>query len=164
MNDNLRRQMAIGRKNGMTPKQVLAMRAISKIQADKTEDEITVRAFLAQLAIPLNILVHEHWPKSAKKKAPKFIDDVLSLQDSWIRGVVTDEELEDLLFEYTGLRMVNLIDGGVKFRTFEVTNYRKFDDHEEGGCRKCGTILANYGETNFCPKCGTRLNWNGEIL
>jgi ribosomal protein S27AE len=154
----------MAKKNGIPLNRVWQMHEIAKKQADKMEQEATARAFLGQLAIPLNILVHEHWPKSAKKKAPKFIDDVLSLQDSWIRGVVTDKELEDLLFEYTGLRMVDLIDCGVKFRTFKVSNYRKLDDHEEGGCRKCGTMLANYGDTNFCPKCGTRLTWGGEVV
>lgn len=161
--NHLKRQVQMARKRGMDPVDVLRMRKIAEKNSEKKEQEYTARAFLAQLAIPLNILVHEHWPKSARKKAPKFIDDVLSLQDSWIRGVVTDEQLEDLLFEYTGLRMVDLVDCGVKYRSFKVENYRKLEDHEEGICCKCGTILANWGETNFCPKCGTRLTWGGEV-
>ena len=145
--------------SGLTPLGQRQLIEISRREVEKRESEIAVRSFLAQLTLPLNILVHDYWPKSAKKKAPKFIDDLLSLTDSWVRGVVTDKELEDLLFEFTGLRVIDLVDGGIVFRSFKVLQYRKVDDHEEGGCSKCGTLLANYGDTNFCPKCGTRLDW-----
>lgn len=142
---------------------VCRIRENAKRQADRMESEATSRAFMAQLAVPLNVLVHDYWPKSAKKKAPKFIDEVLSLQDAWIRGIVTDEQLEDLLFDYTGLRMKDLIDCGIKYRTFEVLDYMKFEDHEVGTCSRCGKRLVNYGDVNFCSKCGTRVVFKGEI-
>lgn len=159
MNSRMKKQIAYAKKNNIPIQDVWRMHEVAKKHADMMEQEATARAFLAQLALPLNLLVHDYWSKTAKRRAPKFISDLLSLNDSWIRGVVTDKELDDLLFDFTGKRMADIIDCGVVYRTFEVTNYHKFDDHEEGGCRKCGTMLANYGDTNFCPKCGTRLNW-----
>jgi hypothetical protein len=41
--------------------------------------------------------------QSAKKRAPKFIEDVISLYESVQDGVVTERELADLLKEYAGI-------------------------------------------------------------
>lgn len=34
------------------------------------------------LAIPLNVLVNDYWEKSARKRIPKFIEDVISLYEA----------------------------------------------------------------------------------
>lgn len=143
---------------------VCRIREEAKRHADKMENEATARAFLGQLAVPLNILVHDYWPKTARKRAPQFIEEVLSLQDSWVRGIVTDEELENLLFDYTGFRMKDLITNGngIVYRTFKVLDYMKFEDHEVGVCSRCGKRLINFGDVNFCSKCGTRVTWEVE--
>ena len=54
------------------------------------EQEATERAFLYMLSIPLIILFEDYWQKTAKKKAPKFIEDVASLYESVQMGIVTE--------------------------------------------------------------------------
>ena len=74
----------------------LADAASKEVAAKNKEEEI-----LLMMAIPLNILVHDYWPKTAKQKAPEFITKVVSLYESVQKGVVSQEELNDLLKEYT---------------------------------------------------------------
>ena len=159
MKNRGKKEVKIAMGMGLTPLEMLKVREISRKEYEKKENEVHARAFLTQLAIPLNVLVHDWWPKTAKRRAKPFIEAVLDLNDSWIRGVVTDEELEDLLFEYTGYRMKDLLDFGVTYRTFKVLNFRKGVDHVKGDCPKCGEHLKNYGDINFCYKCGTRVTW-----
>lgn len=68
-------------------------------------NEATKKAFLYLLAIPLNVLVNDYWSKSAKKRAPKFIEEVINLYEAVQAGVVTDEQLEELLWEMAGVRL-----------------------------------------------------------
>lgn len=88
--------------------EIARMRAIAKKEADKMADEAekiaTEKAFLFMLGIPLNILLHEYWPKSAKKRFPKFIKEVISLYDAVETGVVTYEEISDLVYDLAGVR------------------------------------------------------------
>ena len=92
---------------GYTPKEILLMKELAKKEAQRAVEQIeresTEKALLFMLAIPLNVLVYEYWPKSDKKMAPKFIDDVLSLYEAVQQGVTTYEELTDLLKEYAGI-------------------------------------------------------------
>ena len=55
------------------------------------------------LAIPLNVLVNDYWSKSAKKRAPKFIKDVMSLYEAVQDGVVSKDDLSDLLKDMAGI-------------------------------------------------------------
>ena len=57
------------------------------------------------LAIPVNVLVNDYWRKGEKKKAPKFIEDVLSLCEAVECGVVTDEQLAELLEDMAGVKI-----------------------------------------------------------
>ena len=97
----VKQQIKRARKAGLTPVDILRMREVAKKEANKATD----RAFLYMLAIPLNVLVNDYWPKSAKKRAPKFIDDVLSLYEAVEAGVVTDEQLRELLRDMAGLEV-----------------------------------------------------------
>lgn len=102
MNKQVMQTMKKAKKKGLTPLEVLHMQEIAKREALKMENEAIEKSFLFMLAIPLNVLVNDYWPKSAKKRAPKFIDDVISLYESVQDGVVTERELADLLKEYAG--------------------------------------------------------------
>lgn len=97
MNNKIKSQIKRARKAGMSNLDLLRIKETAKKTADRLENEATEKAFLYMLAIPLNVLVHDYWSKTAKKKAPKFIDDVISLFESVQEGVVTDKELADLL-------------------------------------------------------------------
>ena len=101
----VKQQIKRARKAGLTPLDILRMREVAKKEADKLEQQATDKAFLYMLAIPLNVLVNDYWPKSAKKRAPKFIDDVLSLYEAVQDGVVTDEQLRELLRDMAGLKV-----------------------------------------------------------
>ena len=57
------------------------------------------------LAIPLNVLFNDYWAKSAKKKAPKFIDEVIKLYEAVQDGYVTDEQLAELLDDLAGVKI-----------------------------------------------------------
>ena len=105
MKKNVRQQMQKAKQKGMSNIDLLRMREIARKEAQKMENEATEKAFLYMLAIPLNVLVNDYWSKSAKKRAPKFIEDVISLYESVQEGVVTDKQLADLLFDMAGVKI-----------------------------------------------------------
>ena len=57
------------------------------------------------LVIPTNVLVADYWKKSAKKRIPKFVDDCLSLYDSYNAGVLTLAELREDLWKWGGVKL-----------------------------------------------------------
>jgi hypothetical protein len=98
-------QMKKAKKAGMSPLDVQYMREIARKEAQKMEQEATEKAFLYMLSIPLIILFEDYWKKTAKKKAPKFIEDVASLYESVQMGVVTEQQLADSLYELAGIKI-----------------------------------------------------------
>lgn len=95
-------------KQGLTPLQVAQMREIAFKQAKEMEDRATKKAFLLMLAIPLNVLISDYWPKAKPTKTNKFIDEVLSLYEAWEHDIVTTEQLNDFLFEYGGVKVEDI--------------------------------------------------------
>ena len=96
----INRQMAMAKKAGLSNVDLCRMRETARKEAAKMETRATEKALLYMMAIPLNVLVNDYWPKTAKRRAKKFIKDVLSLYRSVEVGVVSDRELADLLWEY----------------------------------------------------------------
>lgn len=83
----------------------LTQEQINQIK-QQAKDEAIDTAFTLMLAIPLEVLIGDgYWVKSAKKRLPKFLDEVLSLYDSWNKGVLTIEELREDLWEYGGIKL-----------------------------------------------------------
>ena len=41
-------------------------------------------------------------------------------------------------------------------------NIRPHVDHKTGNCPSCGIYLAHFGDTNYCHKCGKKLDWRDE--
>lgn len=80
-----------------------AERSQIKEIANRIEQETIDKAFLCMLAIPLVILENDYWQKTAKKRIPVFIDDVMSLYQSVTLGNVTYEELAEDLKNSTGI-------------------------------------------------------------
>ena len=74
-----RKQHIKARNMGMSNVDLLMVKESAKKAAKTIEKEATEKAFLYMLAIPLNVLFNDYWKKSAKKRAPKFIEDVMSL-------------------------------------------------------------------------------------
>jgi hypothetical protein len=73
---------------------------------EQVREEAVNTAVTLMLALPMEVLIGEgYWAKSAKKRIPKFLDDVVSLYDSWNKGILTMEELRQDLWEYGGIKL-----------------------------------------------------------
>ena len=46
-----------------------------------------------------------YWPKQQKKRLPKFVDDRLSLYDSYNAGVLTLAKLREDLWKWGGVKL-----------------------------------------------------------
>lgn len=103
--NKIKKQISKAKQAGMSNIDILKMRESARIVAEKMEKQATEKAFLYMLAIPLNVLVNDYWSKSAKKRAPKFIEDVMSLFKSVEVGAVTEKDLADLLYDYAGVKI-----------------------------------------------------------
>ena len=103
--NKMQQQMRKAKQKGYTPLDVLKMKEIARKQAELMEKEAIEKAFLFMLAIPLNVLVNDYWSKTAKRKAPKFIEDVASLYESVQAGAVSCDDLAALLDEYAGVKI-----------------------------------------------------------
>lgn len=103
--NKVKQQMRKAKKAGMTPVDVLRMKEIARKEATRMECEATEKAFLFMLAIPLNVLVNDYWEKSAKKRAPKFLAEVIKLYNAVQDGQVSEQELADLLDDMAGLKI-----------------------------------------------------------
>lgn len=99
------KQMQKAKHVGMNNIDIARMKAIAKKEAEKMEQVATEKAFLYMLSIPLIILFEDYWQKTAKKKAPKFIEDVASLYESVQMGIVTEQQLADALYELSGVKI-----------------------------------------------------------
>lgn len=83
----------------------LTQSQIDTIKRD-AESKAVNTAFTLMMAIPLEVLIGEgYWEKSAKRKLPKFLEEVLSLYDAWEKGTLTIEELRADLKEYGGIEL-----------------------------------------------------------
>lgn len=100
-----KQQMHKAKRAGMSNNDVLMMKEIARKQAEKLETETTERAFLFMMAIPLNVLFNDYWQKSAKKKAPKFINEVIKLFNAVQDGIVTEQDLADFLDDMAGVNI-----------------------------------------------------------
>ena len=93
------------KRAGLSNIDIARMREIARKEAVKMEVQATEKAFLYMLAIPLNVLVNDYWAKSAKKRAPKFIEDVISLYEAVQQGVVKEKDLAELLEDMAGVKI-----------------------------------------------------------
>lgn len=91
------------KKRGFSNIQILQMKEHARRAVQNMEAESVEKAFLYMLGISVNVLAEVYWPKTAKKKIPKFIDDVLSLFKSVEQGVVTEEDMLNAIKEYAGV-------------------------------------------------------------
>ena len=90
---------------GISNVDIFMVKETARKSAEKMEKQAIEKAFLLMLSIPLNVLVNDYWEKSAKKRIPKFIDDVISLYESLENGSVSYGELYEMLEEYSGIKL-----------------------------------------------------------
>lgn len=82
----------------------LTQEQINQIKQEARDEAVNI-ALTLMLALPLEVLKDKYWVKSAKRRLPKFLDEVLSLYDSWNKGVLTIEELREDLWNYGGIKL-----------------------------------------------------------
>ena len=82
----------------------LTQSQLDAIKEDAVNEASSV-AFLLMLAIPVMILHDKWWVKTAKERCPKFIDQCLKLYDAFDRGDVTIDELKQILWEESRIRV-----------------------------------------------------------
>ena len=82
----------------------LTQEQINQIKQEARDEAVGIAVTL-MLALPLEVLKDKYWVKTAKRRLPKFLDNVLSLYDSWNKGVLTIEELRADLWEYGGIKL-----------------------------------------------------------
>lgn len=93
--------MSMMRRGGMSQLDTARAMLIAQREAKKMEVEATEKAFLYMLAIPLNVLVADGIINH--DNATEYVRSVMSLYESVEKGAVTDQELADLLHEYSGV-------------------------------------------------------------
>ena len=98
-------QIARMKRMGFNNNQIGVILENSSKKAEELQRIAKEKAFLYMLAIPLNVLVNDYWEKSARKRIPKFIEDVINLYEAVQEGVVSEQQLADLLDEYAGVKI-----------------------------------------------------------
>ena len=91
------------RKSGLSSADIARMYGVAKQASREMEQDATERAFLYMLAIPLNVLADAG--TITHDNAETYIRDVISLYSSVEAGVVTEQDLADLLKDYTGIEI-----------------------------------------------------------
>ena len=76
-----------------------------KILLEKNE-ELAKEILKMMIVIPTNVLINDYWQKTAKKRIPQFVDDCMSLYQSWSEGTVSMEEMQKLTEEYSGIKLI----------------------------------------------------------
>ena len=93
------------KNNKLSPMERLMIKEAVRKESEKVREETMNKAFLYMLAIPLNVLFNDYWEDSAKEKAPEFIESVISLYESVQAGVVTDQDLAEVLEDLAGVKI-----------------------------------------------------------
>lgn len=63
------------------------------------------KAFIYMIGIPLDVLFAQYWTKTAKKKAPEFVEKILDVYECVQNGILTEQEIIDEVYELSGVRI-----------------------------------------------------------
>ena len=95
----------------MTEEEIMKIRKQEYDRARKTihekSDQIAEDILKMMIVIPTNVLINDYWQKTAKKRIPQFVDDCMSLYQSWSEGTVSMEEMQNLTEEYAGIKLID---------------------------------------------------------
>lgn len=91
------------RRSGLSSADIARMYGVAKQASREMEQDATERAFLYMLAIPLNVLADNG--TITHDNAEEYIRDVISLYGSVQDGIVSEQQLADLLNDYTGIEI-----------------------------------------------------------
>lgn len=63
------------------------------------------KALVLMLAIPMEVLMHDYWPKSFPQRIKGFMDKVIDLYTAWQNDEVEIQDLIDDLWEHGGVKL-----------------------------------------------------------
>lgn len=125
-NRDIMRQIRYNSKRGLSPLEMLVIQESAKKHTKEMKADAALDATIMMLAIPLNVLVHDYWSKTAKKRAKSFVMECVKLMDAVSDGTVTVDELNDLLEEYASIRVTSegvvTVDGVAKPKKSQTVN------------------------------------------
>lgn len=78
---------------------------VKEAKLKATEDALNT-AMTLLLTLPLEVLMDHYWPKTYQKKIPEFTEHLLEYYSRWQDGEFTIEELQEDLWTYAGVRLV----------------------------------------------------------
>ena len=95
----------------MTEEEIMKIRKQEYDRARKMihekSDQIAEDILKMMIVIPTNVLINDYWQKTAKKRIPQFVEDCMSLYQSWSDGAVSMEEMQKLTEEYSGIKLID---------------------------------------------------------
>lgn len=95
----------------MTEEEIMKIRKQEYDRARKTihdkSDQLAEEILKMMIVIPTNVLINDYWQKTAKKRIPQFVEDCMSLYQSWSEGTVSMEEMQNLTEEYAGIKLID---------------------------------------------------------
>ena len=89
-------------KGKRTKTYTLTQEQVDKLKSDTVQRAVDVSRALS-VAVIMNILGHEYWEKTAKKKLPKLMTECESLYESIEAGVISINELIQDTMEISGI-------------------------------------------------------------
>lgn len=94
----------------MTEEEIMKIRKQEYDRARKLirekSDQVAEDILKMMIVIPTNVLINDYWQKTAKKRIPQFVEDCMSLYQSWSDGAVSMEEMQKLTEEYSGIKLI----------------------------------------------------------
>lgn len=72
----------------------------------KKIDETSADILLMMLAIPVNVLINDYWKKTSEKRIPKFIEDCMSLYESFESGAITMSEMTEVVERFSKVKLL----------------------------------------------------------
>ena len=104
----IRHQINKAKRNGIDMTQLAYIRESAKKHSEKMLQEATDKAILINLSITCEILAHDYWEKSAKKRIPEFVNKYLGLLDAYQEGVVDYGQIIEDLQDVTGRKFEDI--------------------------------------------------------
>lgn len=82
----------------------LVSRAVKNREFDRGERVGIEKGMMLTLAVVLNLLIEDYWPKTAPQRVPKLAEDAVNLIDAIQCGVVDVEDCVAYLERETGMK------------------------------------------------------------
>lgn len=100
---NVKNQIKKAKRNGIDMVQLAYIRESAKKHSEEMLQEAMDKAVLLNLMITCEILSHDYWEKSAKKRIPEFTEKHMNLLDAYQQNIVDWQQVVDDLKDITGM-------------------------------------------------------------